>query len=108
MYRTQQALDDRILNDIQGIDRLKETIFNLENKVKEKETKLKTMKEEMDRFFNFPDKENKIIFVSEPYAVNSELYNELNITKEIYDKLNKLYNEEKEKNKRLENRIRVE
>ena len=107
LYKTQQALDDRIMNDILGIDRLKENIFILENKVKEKEIKLKNMKEEMDRFFNFPDKECKVIFVSEPYAVNTELYNELTITKEIYDKLNKLYYDEKEKNKKLENRLMV-
>jgi hypothetical protein len=105
LYKIQQALDDRILNDILGVDKFRDILFLMENKIKEKDAKIKVMKQQLEQ--QFFEKNAKLIFVSDPYAINSELYNEIKMTHDIYNELKNLYRKEKEKNKFLEDRLKV-
>lgn len=95
LYRTEQALDDKIIAESEGMDKLKEKIFYLENKLKEKENLIGNMKIELEKYFYESSSDLREIYIAEPDRYNLEMYNELCLSKELYEKVCKMLNNEK-------------
>ena len=95
LYRTEQALDDKIIAETEGIEKLKEKIFFLENKLRAKENQISTMKVELEKYFYESNVDFREIYIAEPDRCNLEMYNELCLSKELYEKVCKMLNNEK-------------
>jgi catechol-2,3-dioxygenase len=101
-------LDDKIVSDKDGIDKLKEIMFVLEHKLRERENLIKSMKNELEKYF-LDDRTNaKEIYIADPDRNNLELYNELNHSKELFHKMSKLLTTEKVRVQNLESSMKVE
>ncbi len=107
LYRTEQALDDKIIAENEGIDKLKEKIFFIENKLNNKENLIIKMKGELEKYFNVSNTGHREIYIADPDKNNLEIYNELCISKELYNKVSKLLSNEKANNAKLNSTIKV-
>jgi hypothetical protein len=86
---------------------LKERLFFFENKLKDKENLITSMKGQLEKYFYESNTGHREIYIAEPDKYNLELYNELYISKELYNKVSKLLSNEKANNAKLNNNIKV-
>ncbi len=107
LYKTEQALDDKIIAENEGTGKLKEKIFLLENKLRERENLITSMKDELEKYFYESNNDSKVIFIAEPDKYNLELYNELCISKELYIKVSKMLSNEKTHTDKLRSTVQV-
>jgi hypothetical protein len=100
-------LDDKIIAENEGTGKLKEKIFLLENKLRERENLITSMKDELEKYFYESNNDSKVIFIAEPDKYNLELYNELCISKELYIKVSKMLSNEKTHTDKLRSTVQV-
>ncbi len=77
------------------MEKLKEKIFFLENKLIDKENLISNMKKEIEKYFYESNIDFREIYIAEPDRYNLEMYNELCLSKELYEKVCKMLNNEK-------------
>jgi hypothetical protein len=74
---------------------LKEKLFFLEYKLKDKENVITKMKVELEKYFYESNADLREIYIAEPDRYNLEMYNELCLSKDLYEKVCKMLNNEK-------------
>jgi hypothetical protein len=99
MYQIQISLEQRHSNEKIDLDKAKDEVFLLTNKLQEKENFIMCLKKEVDRGTH--DKTEKKVFVCDPSRNNVDINNELNSTRDILAKISKMLNVEKTKNEKL-------
>jgi hypothetical protein len=104
LYKVQQDIEDKILADKEVVERSRELVFIFENKIVEKENTIQHLKNELDNYHSHTPIE--IIF-ADPDKVNLELYNELNISRELIAKITRKLNMEKQAKVSLESKMKV-
>ncbi len=86
---------------------MKEKIFFLENKLRDKENIISNMKMELEKYFYESNADIHEIYIAEPDRYNLEMYNELCLSKELYEKVCKMLNNEKAISAKHLNSIKV-
>lgn len=107
LYKINQQLEDRIVQDKEIMDKNQEEIFLLQNKVAEREIMVHNLKTEIDKYYTNDISYCREIYTVEPDKVNLELYNELNYSRDFISKLSKLLNNEKVRGKQLQEKLTV-
>ncbi len=86
---------------------MKEKIFALENKLIHKDMMISIMKKELEKYFYESNTEYREIYIADPDKKNLEMYNELCLSKEFYEKVCKMLNNEKGISAKYLNTIKV-
>jgi hypothetical protein len=86
---------------------MKEKIFSLENKLIHKEMMISNMKKELEKYFYESNTDYREIYIADPDRNNLEMYNELCLSKELYEKVCKILNNEKGISAKYLNTIKV-
>ena len=88
LYKVQQELNDRIIQDSEIKEGLKEEIFILTNKLQESENICESL-----RKLNVQKKPVKEVYVADPVKATIELMNEVKSYRELVQKISKKYNQ---------------
>ena len=107
LYKIQQSFEDRMTSDREIIEKLHESLFIYENKLREKHVGFELMRSQIQRQSASENyKKLRHVFVVEPTKLNIDLNNELNYTRDILAKISKLMNSEKTKSDTMQGQIR--
>ena len=108
IFKIQQDLEDRIIQDKENLEKASEDILILQNKINEKDIVIDQLKRELEKIFNQHESAiQKEILITEPNKINIDLNNELNYTRDILGKISKMLKSEKTKNDQLESQVNV-
>ena len=108
IFKIQQDLEDRIIQDKENLEKASEDIFILQNKINEKDIVIEQLKRELEKIFNYHESSiQREILITEPNKINIDLNNELNYTRDILAKISKMLQTEKVKNDQLELQVNV-
>jgi hypothetical protein len=107
LYKIQQDIEDKVLADKDVVERSRELIFIFENKIVEKENSIQNLKYELSLYYRNNEHTPREIISADPDKVNLELYNELNMSRELISKMTRKLNSEKQNKTLLESKIKV-
>ena len=105
--KIQQDIEDKTLADKEVVERSKELIFIFENKIVEKENTIQHLRSELETYYRNYEGTPREIILADPDRVNLELYNELNMSRELIAKMTRKLNTEKQCNLGLETKCKV-
>jgi len=88
LYKVQQELNDRIVQDSAIKEGLKDAIFILTNKLQESENICKNLQK-----INAQNKPVREVYVADPVKATIELVNEVKSSRELVHKISKKYNQ---------------
>ena len=105
LYKTQQELEDLIVQRQEKDDFEKTNSFKYTNIIKEKESIIKQLKRELNKYYRDDCNSTKEIIIGEPDKIILEMNNELIETRELINKFSKLLHLEKRKSVEQEEQI---
>jgi hypothetical protein len=105
IQKLNQTFEDSTLSLHEDLEKTKEDIFLLRNKLTEKDSILSLIKRELERMQSMPSNTRKEVYITDPTKANVDLNNELNYTRDIIAKISKMHNVEKVKSDKLENQL---
>ena len=105
LYNTQQELDSIIVQRQEKEDFEKTNFFKFKNIIKEKESIIKQLKKELNKYYRDDCNSTKEIIIGEPDKIILEMNNELIETRELITKFSKLLHLEKRKSVEQEEEI---
>ena len=97
LNNTQQELDSIIVQRQEKEDFEKTNFFKFKNIIKEKESIIKQLKKELNKYYRDDCNSTKEIIIGEPDKIILEMNNELIETRELIHKFSKLLHLEKRK-----------
>ncbi len=100
-------MEDKLLTDKEVFERSKELMFIFENKILEKENTIQHLRSQLDSFHRSYEGIPIEIILADSDKVNLELYNELNMSRELIAKMTKKLNTEKQAKLVLESKCKV-
>jgi peptidoglycan hydrolase CwlO-like protein len=102
MHKIQLDMESRSSIEATELEKAKDEIFTLNNKLKEKDSTISFLKRENDKLIAINESSfDKKVYVLDPNKNNVDINNELNATRDILAKLSKQVNAEKNKNEKL-------
>ena len=102
-----EDVDNKLNNDREYCEKMKDLNFILENKVVEANLMINNLKIELEKYYLADTGMAKEIYIADPDRTNLELYNELNCTRDIMAKISKQTNVNKDKTIKYELEISV-
>jgi hypothetical protein len=105
MLQIQRVYEERTSSEKYELEKAKDEIFLLTNKLQEKDSQIACLKKESEK--NDSIKMEKKVYVCDPSRNNIDINNELNSTRDILAKISKMLNAEKVKNEKLNNELTV-
>ena len=102
----QKDLEEKYINEKSELEKANDELFLLQNRLKEKEALLTSLKRENDKLSSMQEIKKEIL-ITDPTKVNVDLNNELNYAREVLARISKLKNIEKGKNDNLEKQIKI-
>ena len=96
-----------MLADKEIVERSKELIFIFENKTLEQDNMIQHLRYELEMYYRSNESTPREIVLADPDKVNLELYNELNMSRELIAKMTRKLNMEKQAKSSLEARYKV-
>ena len=105
LYNTQQELESIIVQRQEKEDFEKTNFFKFKNIIKEKESIIKQLKKELNKYYRDDCNSTKEIIIGEPDKIILEMNNELIETRELITKFSKLLHLEKRKSVEQEEEI---
>ena len=113
LYKLEDSLNDKIKQEVINSDKEKTDKFIYENKLKEKESQIIICKKQIENLTKYIKNNGALnngireIYIGNPNTINTVLNNELQILREIIKKYIYLNQEERDKEKKLKNQIKI-
>ena len=113
LYKLEDSLNDKIKQEVINSDKEKTDKFIYENKLKEKESQIINFKKQIENLSKYIKNNGQLyngireIYIGNPNTVNTAINNELLISREIIKKYIYLNQEERDKEKKLKNQIKI-
>ena len=111
LYKLQDSLNDKLQQENTYIEKERTDKFLFENKLKEKEFQIDILKKQIENLKKNSKNNNNTgvmeIYIGDPNKFNTELNNELTMSRAIIKKYVYLMQEERENSKKLKNKIDI-
>ncbi len=111
LYKLQDSLNDKLQQENNYIEKERTDKFLFENKLKEKEFQIDVLKKQIENLKKNSKNNNNIgvteIYIGDPNKFNTEINNELTMSRAIIKKYVYLMQEERENSKKLKNKIEI-
>ena len=111
LYKLQDSLNDKLQQENTYIEKERTDKFLFENKLKEKEFQIDILKKQIENLKKNSKNNNNTgvmeIYIGDPNKFNTEINNELTMSRAIIKKYVYLMQEERENSKKLKNKIEV-
>ena len=113
LYKLEDSLNDKIKQEVINSDKEKTDKFIYENKLKEKESQIIICKKQIENLVKYIKNNGALnngireIYIVNPNTVNTVFNNELEISRELIKKYIYLNQEERDKEKKLKNQIKI-
>ena len=111
LYKLQDSLNDKLQQENTYIEKERTDKFLFENKLKEKEFQIDILKKQIENLKKNSKNNNNTgvmeIYIGDPNKFNTELNNELTMSRAIIKKYVYLMQEERENSKKLKNKIEI-
>ena len=110
LYKLQDSLNDKLQQENNYIEKERTDQFLFENKLKEKDSQIEILKKQIENLKknskNFNTGVNEI-YIGDPNKFNTEINNELTMSRAIIKKYVYMMQEERENSKKLKNKIEI-
>ena len=111
LYKLQDSLNDKLQQENTYIEKERTDKFLFENKLKEKDFQIDTLKKQIENLKKNSKNSNNSgvmeIYIGDPNKFNTEINNELTMSRAIIKKYVYLMQEERENSKKLKNKIEI-
>ena len=111
LYKLQDSLNDKLQQENTYIEKERTDKFLFENKLKEKEFQIDILKKQIENLKKNSKNNNNTgvmeIYIGDPNKFNTEINNELTMSRAIIKKYIYMMQEERENSKKLKNKIEI-